>query len=622
MVMSRDLMQVHRGMKADLPELIQGEFGLTLDEEKLYIGGLGGNIALPSYNDIKDIIPINPTGVDDTANFAAALAGGNVVIELLQGANYIIKGFNQCILENNTRVNGNGATITAPADTVLVDSTGTDGVYYNNGIFKVDPMVSVDNVNINNVNFVLNREKVVAVLIGDANAISGDVLRTNIHIANNTCKGISAVGQALFLGTNCENTIVNNVVEDTHFGIFGVGNKGKVENNICRYMGVTRDLTSWINASGIRFYGPKDMHIENNTVEYTGGTAISCSIAATPGENIFIIGNVIKNAGLAAIACANKGGEGYIKNAHIENNTIQGYNCAIDGDLHSCIDVGNGNTTAAGYSQDIFVKNNVIDFIGTFETLDVALWLISGNVNTKKNHNVAMGAAETISCRNENGATVNNLFIEGNIIRNTKTRGIHVSKIQSITITGNKLYNTGWERSDVGAVLDAKGLYAIRTEKCIDIKIADNTIRNCGTPSIASGSQSTAVILLSQNTFFNIINNKYFSSANNNYGFMLMVGGTNAGEKYTEFGNELDYIGEMNDNYCVPTIAILQCNKNFNYNIKYTLNSKQPFAAGSFVPVNGQTLDKLFVNSSLVSGGFMNVTSNADGLNYKIAVTV
>src|SRR5690606_22918009 len=40
----RDMMQVYRGMKKDLPNLVQGEFGFALDTNEVFIGGLEGNV--------------------------------------------------------------------------------------------------------------------------------------------------------------------------------------------------------------------------------------------------------------------------------------------------------------------------------------------------------------------------------------------------------------------------------------------------------------------------------------------------------------------------------------------------------------------------------------------------
>lgn len=49
----RDLIQIRRGSEVNLPNLAQGELALTLDTEKLYLGGMNGNFSLPSKNNIK-----------------------------------------------------------------------------------------------------------------------------------------------------------------------------------------------------------------------------------------------------------------------------------------------------------------------------------------------------------------------------------------------------------------------------------------------------------------------------------------------------------------------------------------------------------------------------------------
>ena len=44
------IFQIKRGLKADLPVLEQGEFGLCLDTEELFVGGADKNIKVtPAY---------------------------------------------------------------------------------------------------------------------------------------------------------------------------------------------------------------------------------------------------------------------------------------------------------------------------------------------------------------------------------------------------------------------------------------------------------------------------------------------------------------------------------------------------------------------------------------------
>lgn len=82
----RDMMQVRRGNKQDMPVLAQGELAITLDTEELYVGGLNGNIKVSKKDsfDVKDYGATGVDGNDDTAAIQnaindASLFGGTVV---------------------------------------------------------------------------------------------------------------------------------------------------------------------------------------------------------------------------------------------------------------------------------------------------------------------------------------------------------------------------------------------------------------------------------------------------------------------------------------------------------------------------------------------------------------
>lgn len=49
-----DLIRVKRGLKANLPELMQGEIGFVTDEEEVYIGGVNGNVSVGNTKEFKD----------------------------------------------------------------------------------------------------------------------------------------------------------------------------------------------------------------------------------------------------------------------------------------------------------------------------------------------------------------------------------------------------------------------------------------------------------------------------------------------------------------------------------------------------------------------------------------
>lgn len=81
--MARDLIQMRRGLRADLPTLAQGELGYTIDTKELFIGGIDGN------SSVTNVIKIGGVdGTDITDKVQAALdIGKNIIIEL---GNYVM----------------------------------------------------------------------------------------------------------------------------------------------------------------------------------------------------------------------------------------------------------------------------------------------------------------------------------------------------------------------------------------------------------------------------------------------------------------------------------------------------------------------------------------------------
>lgn len=71
----RDLIQIRRGSKENLPSLAQGEIALTLDTEELFVGGLNGNINLNATNFVN-VTKFGAKGdgeTDDSGSFKKAI---------------------------------------------------------------------------------------------------------------------------------------------------------------------------------------------------------------------------------------------------------------------------------------------------------------------------------------------------------------------------------------------------------------------------------------------------------------------------------------------------------------------------------------------------------------------
>jgi hypothetical protein len=64
----RDLIQIRRGNKADLPTLAQGELAVTLDTKEIYVGGLNGNINIMQQvkEDIEQYVKYKRIYISDT----------------------------------------------------------------------------------------------------------------------------------------------------------------------------------------------------------------------------------------------------------------------------------------------------------------------------------------------------------------------------------------------------------------------------------------------------------------------------------------------------------------------------------------------------------------------------
>lgn len=149
-----DLIKLKKGPQANLPNLNLAEPAFTTDEERLYIGGLNGNVPLPNKQDITTInsqledntnkigilsdlqvsvetYPIIAPEVDDTGRInraiQAVLDAGGGKLEFANNKIYNVSGSLNIKKAGDARIfiNGNGATIKTSSDIRVFDIQST-----------------------------------------------------------------------------------------------------------------------------------------------------------------------------------------------------------------------------------------------------------------------------------------------------------------------------------------------------------------------------------------------------------------------------------------------------------------------------------------------------------------
>lgn len=204
----RDLIQVRRGNEEDLPILAQGELALTLDTEKLFVGGISGNVLINGLLTSVRFYGAKGDGVtDDTVAFQAALNSGK-------------------------------------------------SVFVPNATYKISNTLSIENSNVK-----MYGESKGGTILDFTSMISGNAIEIaqnnallNVNLTDITVKGNTSIN-GLVVGASISASLVDSMFSRLRFESFAIGLKmtyawaNTFEN--CRFQSCTKpfELNSQVNST-------------------------------------------------------------------------------------------------------------------------------------------------------------------------------------------------------------------------------------------------------------------------------------------------------------------------------------------------------------------------------------
>lgn len=434
-----DLLRIKRGMRVDLPELMQGEFGFCLDDEELYIGGVNGNVNITAAKNVYDVRKSGAKGdgiTDDTLAIQSLITtiglNGGGVLYIPKNYIFITDVLN---LKSNMIVNGGGTLkfkndTTAFAFLVLDDLTNV----------VIEDVIFDGNV-ANQSAWIEFRHSI---------QVYGS---TNVKIRN--CLFKNTIGDCIYISHN------GNLVKSENVSVY--------ENSFIG-TSVNRDGVTIIHAKNVKVHHNYFYHMGRDTMP--GGIDIEPDSVNESVTNVLISDNIIVGGGTPQLqhgVSVNNNVGAIIDAITIANNIFSGvFNYAIscfgnNGDFLKTKVVIIGNTikldnfVLAGSAAIIAssrcicdISNNTIDAKTNFGIkLTGAKFRVNGN--TIKN-----SAMEGIE---ENGGAFDSGTIDGNLIEDCGTNaagqygGLHITG-SYLDITNNKVLSSETTKSQTGIYLE------------------------------------------------------------------------------------------------------------------------------------------------------------------------
>ena len=389
----RDLIQIRRGDEADLPTLAQGEQAITLDTEVYVIGGLNGNIKIPTRN---TPIPIPNTDVATINSLILLMSGKDFAF--INGETYNLDDTlifpNQCdiVIPTNTILDFNVSAkdcLRLTGDNINVygggkikmpeawDGTNTQWLYAAIHIYGDE--CSVKEIRLENV------QKVGIGIEGSKCVVIDNVINGNYPSAQFTGVETAHFGVAVSpKGFDIDGAIVNNnSIKNCVTGVF-VGTYGGGETyglNIVSNM-LEKCYDHGVYANGgqgniisnnnifdckgaIATYGKHCLVLGNNIFNpNVGGVFDKTSISVREASKCIIKGNIIKGEGLTSgtvIDLITLVGDP-LPNTILDNNIVEGNIIDIPLGNVQAIRVGSSSQTEVSYNN--IIRGNIINANG------------------------------------------------------------------------------------------------------------------------------------------------------------------------------------------------------------------------------------------------------------------
>lgn len=383
-------------------------------------------------------------------------------------AEYTIKQTNVIEYFDGAQINFNGASIYVHPDTTISDAVGTFGRFSNWVYYRSSATELRKGVTITAPNFVCARLAVNGIGGADTRAVRSDH-KAAITIVRPVFRGVGepaglggptplndAKHGGLWYGNGYILNIAKPDITLAGNGIIAMGSRrlciigGNIGNS-----GVSEDKTTWANASAILCRDTEYVLIQAVEVSLTGGSSIFCSQDNNyQVRSVNVLDCVLIGAGLSAITSGHRtyaGTPSAIENVTLVGNTIKGFCCAPEGDLHSGVKIALESSDAIGKIRSVELDNNV-DFLAPWETYNTTTNSVDGSYNVNKTTGYDVGSQYSTQVSANALGAISHVSVKGTL-KNHSRLGLLILKCDYVDLDvsidnvgfGKKVDLTPWQ---------------------------------------------------------------------------------------------------------------------------------------------------------------------------------